>query len=173
MEYVDAPPLDSGVTSKWSEEHRGQLVCRVFISLMSISTPYSITQMTSIRHGLRVIQCADISQHDWHGGQILCNLLPSPPAHAVLIDFSATMQTIAIDENVSKDDYGRCVSAITDSKNTGMDMKWVCEYWDRDEMKRECWDAYAMSIRTFDPEGNGYSWRSGLEDPYKFVYDAT
>jgi hypothetical protein len=30
MEYVDAPPLDSGVAGKWSEEHRGQLVRRVF-----------------------------------------------------------------------------------------------------------------------------------------------
>ena len=170
MEYVDAPPLDSGVTSKWSEEHRGQLVCRVFISLMSISTPYSITQMTSIRHGLRVIQCADISQHDWHGGQILCNLLPSSQAHAVLIDFSATLQTIDLDVNLSKDDYGECVSAITHSKNTGMDMKWVCEYWDRDEMKRECWDAYEVSFGSFKG-GNEYSWRSGLEDPYKFVYD--
>jgi hypothetical protein len=132
-------------------------------------TPYTIPQMTSIRHGLRVIQCADISQHDWHGGQILCNLPPSSQAHAVLIDFSATMQTIDINVNVSKDDYGKCVSAITRLKNTGMDMKWVCEYWDRDEMKRECWDAYGMSLGTFGD--NGYSWRSAVEDPYKFVYD--
>ena len=71
-------------------------------------------QMTSIRHGLRVIQCADISQHDWHGGQILCNHSPSSQVHAVLIDFSATTQTVDIDVNLSKDDYGRCVSAVQD-----------------------------------------------------------
>ena len=135
---------------------------------------YFTPQMTSIRHGLRVIQCADISQHAWHGGQILCNLPPSSQAHALLIDFSATTQTIDLDVNLSNDDYGRCVSAITELKNTGMDVKWVCKYWDRDEMKRECWDAYAMSfLSTFDSKGNtlGYSWQSELEDPYKFVYD--
>ena len=133
-------------------------------------TPYCITQMTSIRHGLRVIQCGDISQHDWHGGQILCNLLPSSHAHAVLIDFSATLQTIDLDVNLSKDDYGQCVSAITDLKNTGMDVEWVCEYWDRDEMKRECWDVYGMSLGTLG--GKGHSWESEAVDPYKFVYDS-
>jgi hypothetical protein len=127
--------------------------------------------MTSIRHSLRVIQCADISQHDWHGGQILCNLSPSSQAHAVLIDFSATTQTIDIDVNLSKDDYGLCVSAITALHNTtGMDMKWVCDYWDRDEMKRECWDAYEMSTGNLKG-GKGYCWQSATGDPYKFVYE--
>jgi hypothetical protein len=122
--------------------------------------------MTNIRHGLRVIQCVDISQHDWHGGQILCNLPPSSQAHAVFIDFSATMQTVDLDEDVSKDDYGRCVSAIIDSKDTGLDLKWICEYWDRDEMKRECWDAHGMSLKHYE-----FTWRSKAVDPYKFVYD--
>ena len=130
-------------------------------------TPYSNPQMTSIRHGLRVIQCADISQHDWHGGQILCNFPPSSSqAHAVFIDFSATMQTVDLDVDLSKDDLGRCVSAITVLDNTGMDVKWVCEYWDRDEMKRECWDAHGMGLMH-----RGYSWSSKAVDPYKFVYD--
>ena len=126
--------------------------------------PYSIPQMTSIRHGLRVIQCADISQHDWHGGQILCNLSPSSQAHAVLIDFSATMQTVDLEVNPSKDDYGRCVSAIQEVN--GLDRKWVCEYWDRDEMKRECWDTNGLTV-----VDKGYVWSSRVVDPYKFVYD--
>ena len=163
MEYVDAPTLGSGVISKWSEEQRSQLVCHVFISLMTV-TPYPILQMTSIRHGLRVMQCADISQHDWHGGQILCNFPPSSQAHAVLIDFSATTQTVDPNEDHSKDDYGRCVSAIVHTPN--LETKWLCEYWDRDEMKRECWDAFGVHLMY-----KGYSWSSNAVDPYKFVYD--
>lgn len=60
LEYIDALPLDSGCASKCSEEHRCQL-------------------MTSIRHGLRVMQYSDVSQLDWHSGQILCNNPPRPP----------------------------------------------------------------------------------------------
>ena len=129
-------------------------------------TPYSIPQVTSIRHGLRVIQCADISQHDWHPGQILCNLTLSSQAHAVLIDFSATTQTLDLDVDLSLDDYGHCVSAISFPEITGLDVKWVCEYWDRDEMKRESWDTNRMGLR----EGE-YIWSSYGVDPYKFVYD--
>ena len=29
MEYVDAPPMDSGVVGKWEEKHRADLVCHV------------------------------------------------------------------------------------------------------------------------------------------------
>ena len=133
---------------------------------------FSIFQMSSLRHALRVMQCSDVSQHDWHGGQILCNLRPSLPssspalAHAVLIDFSATLQTLDLDVNLAKDDYGRCVSAITHENTTGLDSKWVTEYWDRDEMKRENWDAYDMCMMK-----NGYYWFSKREDPYAFVYE--
>jgi hypothetical protein len=176
MEYVDAPPMDSGVTGKWSEGHQGQLVCCVFLRNHIIDngmTLYLIAQMTSIRHGLRVVQCSDISQHDWHAGQILCNLSPSSSssqaqAHAVLIDFSATTQTLDLDVDLSKDDYGRCVSAITHQDITGLDSKWVCKYWDRDEMKRESWDTSGMTMVKRE-----YVWSSKAVDPYKFVYEGT
>ena len=131
---------------------------------------FSIFQMSSLRHALRVMQCSDVSQHDWHAGQILCNICPSlsssSPAHAVLIDLSATLQTLDLDVNLAKDDYGRCVSAITHESITGLDPKWVCEYWDRDEMKREIWDVYSVGIMR-----NGYHWSSKREDPYAFVYE--
>ena len=29
MEYIDAPPMDSGVVGKWEEKHRSDLVCYV------------------------------------------------------------------------------------------------------------------------------------------------
>ena len=118
--------------------------------------------MTSIRHSLRVIQCSDISQHDWHGGQILCNFPPSSQAHAVLIDFSAMTQTLDINVELSEDDYGRCVDAIV---SASLEPKWVFDYWDKDEMKRECWDTFWVHLMR-----KGYSWSSGM-DPYEFVYD--
>ena len=112
--------------------------------------------MTSIRHGLRVMQCSDVSQLDWHTGQILCNIPPS--AHAVLIDFSATTQILDPDVSFERDDYGNYVGAIARQElTTGMDIKWVFEYWDRDEMKRECWDVKSMSV-VFP--SLGYIWSS-------------
>jgi hypothetical protein len=100
---------------------------------------------------------------------MLCNLTPSSSqaqqAHTVLIDFSATLQTLDLDVDLSKDDYGRCVSAITHPHITGLDTKWICAYWDRDEMKRECWDTDKVTF--FEP---GYVWRSCAADPYEFVY---
>ena len=128
-----------------------------------------IPQMTSIRHALRVIQCSDISQHDWHAGQILCNLSRSsspPQAHAILIDFSSTTQTLDLDIDLSKDDYGQCISAITHEDTTGLDAKWVCEYWDREEMKRECWDTHRVALGR-----DGFVWESSAVDPYRFVYE--
>ena len=75
--------------------------------------------MTSIRHGLRVMQCCDVSQ-------ILCNIPPSTcsssqsQAHAVLIDFSAATQTLDPDVSLEKDDYGHCVNAIARQEHTGI-----------------------------------------------------
>jgi hypothetical protein len=131
--------------------------------------------MASIRHALRVLQRSDVSQHDWHQGQILCNLshASSPPqAHAVFIDFAATTQAIDVDIDVAvdheKDDYGRCVAAITRESYPGVDMQAVCKYWDRDEMKRESWDACDVMLFSVVTD---FSWESRSVDPYKFVYE--
>ena len=58
------------------------------------------------------------------------------------------------------------MSAVQDVTASGLDLKWVCEYWDRDEMKRECWDTNGMALMD-----QGYVWISDAVDPYKFVYD--
>jgi hypothetical protein len=134
---------------------------------------YIIPQMSSIRHALRVIQCSDISQHDWHANQILCNISHSSSpsqAHAVLIDFAATTQATDIDIDHSKDDYGRCIGAIMHEGIIGVDLQWACKYWERDEMKRECWDVFGMGMGNL---ATGFSWRSRSVDPYKFVYEHT
>ena len=113
------------------------------------------------------MQSCDVSQHDWHSGQILCNL-PSPQAlaHAVLIDFSATTQTLELDVDLSKDDYGKCTSAISHNDVTGLDPEWVFAQWDREDMKRESWDTNSVAMAR-----NGHHWSSSALDPYKFVYE--
>jgi hypothetical protein len=147
MEYVDAPSLAS-VGKGLSEEHRCQLVCHITDD--SMMTPYS--SIPDDKYPTR--------------SQIFCLFPPSSSqAHAVLIDFSATTQTLDLDVDLSKDDYGKCMFVLI-NPITGFDTKWVCEYWDRDEMKRECWDANMMGLVQKE-----YSWKAHAVDPYKFVYD--
>lgn len=117
------------------------------------------------------MQNCDIAQHDWHSGQILCRLYSAPAssevaAHAVFIDFSATTQTTDLEIDYSKDDYGLCVSAIIDDVN-GLDTKWELAQWDREDMKRESWDAFGVHIMKKD-----FTWSSKLPDPYAFVYES-
>jgi hypothetical protein len=166
MEYVNAPTLASGEAGKLSVEQRKQLVSDLYVSHKYIIRILTSLKMISIRHGLHVMQCCDVSQHDWHAGQILCNLSKSLEAHAVFIDFSASMQTTDIDEDLSTDDYGRCLGAISLPNSLGIDYKWVCDFWMRPEMARESWDARSMG---FIKEGLNWSYRN--KDPFAFVYD--
>lgn len=120
-----------------------------------------------------MMQNCDVSQHDWHSGQILCILHTAPTSsgilgHAGLIDFSATTQTLDdLEIDYSADDYGKCVSAITHKRVTGLDPKWVFAQWDRDDMKREIWDTNSVGMSK-----GGAHWRSATVDPYKFVYES-
>ena len=59
------------------------------------------------------------------------------------------------------------MAAITHKNITGLDVRWVCEYWDRDEMKRESWDTNWMHMM----RDGGFTWSSRPVDPYKFVYE--
>jgi hypothetical protein len=76
------------------------------------------------------------------------------------------MQTLDLDVDLSEDDYGQCVAAIMHQGVTGLDAKWVGGYWNRDEMKRECWDTTRLSLQKFE-----FTWSSSAVDPYEFVYE--
>lgn len=53
-----------------------------------------LLQIQSCRHAARVLDVADVSQRDWHNGQILLYTNPTTKLdHAVLIDFASTTQT--------------------------------------------------------------------------------
>ena len=116
--------------------------------------------MTSIRHGLHLLQRLDVRQHDWYSGQFLCRRVdatdsaipiesrghPEALVHAFFVDFSATYQTTNTNYRFAVDDYGRCVQSIGDTETTGLDLKWVCDYWDKEHMKREEWDTGSTLI---------------------------
>ena len=98
--------------------------------------------MTSIRHGLRLLQRFDVSQHDWHSGQIYCRRVYAVGSaipveseghsevlvHAVFVDFSATYQTTDVNYKYVVDDYSECVQSILDAETTSLDAKWICDY---------------------------------------------
>ena len=55
-------------------------------------------QIESFRHGIRVLDLADVTQLDWHHGQILLHTdAITKIDYAVLIDFANTFQTTEIE----------------------------------------------------------------------------
>ncbi|OBZ76071.1 hypothetical protein A0H81_03276 [Grifola frondosa] len=145
MEYVDAYPLDSGVCWSFSEHQKIQLV-------------------QSARHAVRVLQYGDISQHDWHAGQILAHHAPtaSDPdrVHCVLVDFSAATQSLYLSENHRDDDFGDCTEALIE-EGTGLFEDFVMEHMGT----REVWDFFKRlsGVCRFAPERK-------LPDPFAFVH---
>lgn len=129
--------------------------------------------MQSIRHGLRVLQRSDVSQLDWHLGQILCHFPKSvtsstekPTPRAVFIDFSNTVQTTYDRYTCGVDDYGFCFEKLCFSNLPGLDVRWIVDYWQRDDMKREGWDC-----RTIGMIRKGVNYVYKPKDPYGFVYE--
>ena len=83
--------------------------------------------------------------------------------NAIFIDFASTYQTTDSRYENVVDDYGRCVSVV---RRSGLDMKWVCDYWDKEHMKREDWDLGSIGFATKE-----FYWVSRNKEPYAFVYE--
>lgn len=65
-----------------------------------------LVQIQSMRHGVRILQYVDISQHDWHGGQILIRRSTMVPAvHCIFIDFAACSQNLTGGEDHAENDF--------------------------------------------------------------------
>ena len=63
-------------------------------------------KIKSCRHGARVLDVADIAQHDWHSGQIILYTDPASKLdHAIFIDFAVTSQTYSSDNPVLMANY--------------------------------------------------------------------
>jgi len=111
------------------------------------------------------MQYCDVSQLDWHPGQILYK--PNSPIHAVFIDFSASTQTLDLDTDPGSDDYANCVTAIAQGSLAGLDREWVFDFWKRSDMLRDDWDAASSAFFA----DFSCIWKSEIVDPYKFAYD--
>ncbi|KAK7678313.1 hypothetical protein QCA50_018661 [Cerrena zonata] len=126
MEYIPAPSLKSRIGQRLSKEHQVQLV-------------------QSLRHAVRVMQCVDVSQHDWHLGQILCNTVSSNDetrVHCILLDFSQMSVSLDQQEFHRLDDFGRCLQILCNPKS-GLDAELV---WDNFGT-REPWDKISSTVK--------------------------
>jgi hypothetical protein len=115
-----------------------------------------------------MLQYADVSHHDWHSGQILGKAVHQPTGlpdkqlsqdiHCVLVDFSATTQSIK-GELHRMDDFGTSLSVLT--FHIGMDFAMVWQHYDQ----REFWDTCVMIARIGDKRKIARA-----ADPYEFIY---
>ncbi|KAK7693027.1 hypothetical protein QCA50_002592 [Cerrena zonata] len=114
MEYLDAPMASKESIQALSEDEQLQLI-------------------RSTRHGIRILQYADISQHDWHRRQILIYRHESS-VHYVFIDFAACTQSLGgWQEHTSDDIEGSAYSLIG---NGVLSQEWVAQVYGH----REVWD---------------------------------
>ena len=62
-------------------------------------TRENLFQIQSCLHAARVQDVADVSQTDWHSGQVILYTNPNTKLdHAILIDFASTTQTWELHE---------------------------------------------------------------------------
>jgi len=150
MEFVPAESLSTGVAKALSMPQQEQLV-------------------RSTRHAIRALQRADVSQHDWHSGQIMCRVVrrnaddPDAPqaqsVHCVLVDFSATTQSIEEEDHMN-DDFGSCLAVLM-----GTDLGLNPEIIWQNFSEREYWDLNMLSAVVA-----GERRFSIAAEPYEFAY---
>ncbi|TFY79421.1 hypothetical protein EWM64_g4590 [Hericium alpestre] len=126
MEYIPAETLSQSLT-------------------MRITTDQQVQLIRSLRHAVRVLQYSDVSQHDWHLGQILC-LVPEPdspgeeaaPAHCVLVDFAQTRQSYWKMDSQFANDAGEAMRTLL----SVLDEDLVWDNW----APREMWDCVVSGL---------------------------
>ena len=136
MEYIDGQALDYMMFRKLSPSRQIKLVNEILGS--GVTETWFVTQIQSFRQGIRVLDLADVTQLDWHRGQILVHTDPSTNIdHAVLIDFAYTFQTTDIEVINRASNYLQALFIFFhDTTEFGLDRQWVLDhfgepdYWD-------------------------------------------
>ncbi|KAK7688658.1 hypothetical protein QCA50_008196 [Cerrena zonata] len=150
MEYIDMPTVSTERIKSLSEDEQLQLI-------------------RSARDGIRIFQYADISQHDWHRGQILiyrtANGDNKPSVHCVFIDFASCTQSTAAWEEHTRDDILNSAYSLI-----GPDDVLSPELVARVYGRRELWDRWSSSLEYEDshyrPVKPFYALFGLKEDPY-------
>ncbi|KAG8816718.1 hypothetical protein FRC18_000857 [Serendipita sp. 400] len=81
----------------------------------SLSSERQIQFVQSCRHGARVLDVADIAQHDWHADQIMVHTSPKDLTHAVFLDLGSTSQTINPTKLHACYNFSGCLMSLTGS----------------------------------------------------------
>ena len=116
---------------------------------------------------MHALQRADLSQHDWHDGQILCNINTSsrdPHVHCVLIDFASVTTGLKEQDAHRGDDFSDALQVLV-RPSVGIDPDLV---WDNFG-KREPWDRIAASVK-MPVEGDIFRWTES-QDPFPSFVD--
>lgn len=107
-------------------------------------------QIQSARHASRILDLADVSQHDWHPGQILIRTEPSTQIdHAVLIDFASTSQTVASDDRILLQNYVGMFSVLRGRAGpVSLDEQLVWKYFG----EQDNWDGMITFLSPDSPD---------------------
>ncbi|CAL1712994.1 unnamed protein product [Somion occarium] len=127
MEYIEGWALDSEFARKLSADRQ-------------------IKMIESCRHAARVLDLADVSQRDWHDGQIILYTNPTTELdHAVLIDFASTTQTWLPDEvNYIANYFGVLHVLLGGQGDIGLDTELVWKHFG----EPDDWDPLEVWIPT-------------------------
>jgi len=158
MEYIDGQALDYEMFRKLGPSRQIKLVNKSKILDSYVTESRIVTQIQSFRQGIRVLDLADITQRDWHRGQVLLHTDITDIDHVVLIDFADTFQTSEIEIiNRASNYFGALYIFLVDRSKFGLDRQRVLDYFGQPDH----WDSIS-SISMHDG--------SELEAPPLFPY---
>ncbi|TFK52177.1 hypothetical protein OE88DRAFT_1368248 [Heliocybe sulcata] len=140
MEYVSGTSLGSKDMNALTAQQQVQLV-------------------RSADLAVRALEHADVSQHDWHGQQILVKNHHSG-THCVFIDFAAASTSLHVADMHRTDDYGQVLDILT--HNPLLDAELAFDSYG----ERRCWDDFGIILKI-----NGKTLTRFTQEPYQYVWD--
>ena len=119
MEYIDGQSLDYEKFGRLSRSRQMNLVNQLTSGATENWPDFWIR---SLRQGNRVLDLSDVTQHDWHRGQILLHTRAITNIdHVVLIDFGSATQTWEIEIiNNASNFFGAMSIFLNDAEKFGL-----------------------------------------------------
>lgn len=100
-------------------------------------------QIQSCRHAARVLDIADIAQHDWHAGQLLVHRARNGDVHVVLIDLASSTQTVDPDNFNELCNFDGAFRTLAGTfGGSGLDLQLVLDHFGRPDP----WDPVTVGI---------------------------
>lgn len=104
-----------------------------YVTHCTFCREFSLSQIRSCRHGVRALDIADVSQRDWHPGQMIVTTNPRTRIdHAVFIDLAMVTQTWEPDEvNYLANCHNVFRILLGSMGPVGIDPELVWEFYDK------------------------------------------